>query len=261
MSTAPAAGPAAATLIHTDAQGLAQGEFRLPVQGGTIAAYYAAPEGGKDLPVVLVLQEIFGIHEHIQDICRRVAKAGYLAVAANLYERQGDASTYTDIPKLISELVSKVSDEQVLSDLDASLAWAGRNGGDTKRVGVTGFCWGGRLTRMYAAHNPAVKAAVAWYGPLIGKQDDLHPLNPIDVAATVKVPILGLYGGLDRGITQEAVAQMRAKLKAAGGPSQIVVYPDAGHGFHADYRPSYNARDAADGDRRLLAWFKKYGVV
>lgn len=262
MNTAPAAGPAAATVIRTDAQGLSHGDFRLPVQGGTIDAYYAAPAGKKDLPVVLVVQEIFGIHEHIKDICRRAAKAGYLAVAANLYERQGDASIYTDIPKLVAELVSKVSDEQVLSDLDASLAWAGQNGGDTKRVGVTGFCWGGRLTWMYAAHNPAVKAAVAWYGKLVTGHGPLIKTMAVDVADKIRGPVLGLYAGEDASIPLDSVEEMKKRLaashNAASKASEIVVYPGVGHGFMADYRAMYNKQAAEDGWKRMLAWFGKY---
>ncbi len=262
MSTAPAAGPAAATTIHTDAQGLAHGDFRLPVQGGTIGAYYAAPAGRKDLPVVLVVQEIFGVHEHIKDICRRVAKAGYLAVAANLYERQGDASAYTDIPKLISELVGKVSDEQVLGDLDASLAWAGQNGGDTRRVGVTGFCWGGRLTWMYAAHNPAVKAGVAWYGKLTTGHGPLIKTMAVDIAGKIHGPMLGLYAGEDASIPLDSVEEMKKRLAAADNAaskaSEIVVYPGVQHGFLADYRAMYDKQAAEDGWKRMLAWFAKY---
>ncbi|HEY0293949.1 MAG TPA: dienelactone hydrolase family protein [Bordetella sp.] len=262
MSTAPAAGPVAATVIHTDTQGLAQGDFRLAVQGGAIDAYYAAPEGKKDLPVVLVVQEIFGIHEHIKDLCRRLGKAGYLAVAANLYERQGDASAYTDIPKLVSELVSKVSDEQVLSDLDASLAWAGQNGGDTKRVGVTGFCWGGRLAWMYAAHNPAVKAGVAWYGKLTTGHGPLIKTMAVDIADKIHGPMLGLYAENDASIPLDSVEEMKKRLAAAGNAaakaSEIVVYPGAHHGFLADYRPMYDKHAAEDGWKRMLGWFGKY---
>ncbi|WP_019938666.1 dienelactone hydrolase family protein [Bordetella sp. FB-8] len=262
MSTAPAAGPVAATVIHTDDQGLAHGDFRLSVQAGTIGAYYAAPAGKKDLPVVLVVQEIFGIHEHIKDICRRVAKAGYLAVAANLYERQGDASAYTDISKLISEVVGKVSDEQVLSDLDASLAWAGQNGGDIKRVGVTGFCWGGRLTWMYAAHNPAVKAGAAWYGKLTTGHGPLIDTMAVDIADKIHGPVLGLYAGEDASIPLDSVEEMKKRLaasdNAASKASEIVVYPGVQHGFLADYRTLYNKQAAEDGWKRMLAWFGTY---
>lgn len=262
MSTAPAAGPVASTVIHTDTKGLVHGDFRLPAQGGTIAAYYAAPEGKKDLPVVIVVQEIFGIHEHIKDICRRLGKAGYLAVAADLYERQGDASTYTDIPKLIAELVGKVSDEQVLSDLDSCLAWAGKNGGDATRAGVTGFCWGGRLTWMYAAHNPAVKAGVAWYGKLATGHGPLIKTMAMDIAGKLHGPVLGLYAENDASIPLDTVEEMKKRLAASGNAaskaSEMVVYPGASHGFLADYRPMYNKEAAEDGWKRMLRWFHKY---
>ena len=214
MSFSAAAGKIAPTVIHTDAAGLAHGDFQLPVDDGAIAAYYAAPAGRQNLPIVLVVQEIFGVHEHIKDLCRRLAHAGYLAVAANLYERQGDASTYTDIPKLVAELVSKVSDEQVYADLDASLAWAARNGGDPARVAVTGFCWGGRLTWMYAAHNPAVKAGVAWYGKLSVGHGPLIKRYALDVAQDLRAPVLGLYGGRDASIPLADVDRMKASLAA-----------------------------------------------
>jgi carboxymethylenebutenolidase len=261
MSFAPAAGSAAPTAIHTNVAGLAQGNFQLLTKGAAISAYYAAPAGKTNLPVVLVVQEIFGIHEHIKDICRRLGKAGYLAVAANLYERQGDASAYTDIPKLISEVVSKVSDEQVYADLDACVAWAAKNGGDPKRVGITGFCWGGRLVWMYAAHNPAVKAAVAWYGKLTTGHGPLIKTMAVDIADKLYAPVLGLYAEKDTGISLDSVALMKKRL-AAGNEnskaSEIIVYPGAQHGFLADYRPMYDRRAAEDGWKRLLAWFGKY---
>ena len=262
MSTAPAAGPVAATVIHTDSQGLVHGDFRLPAQGGTIGAYYAAPAGKQDLPVVLVVQEIFGVHEHIKDLCRRVAKAGYLAVAADLYERQGDASSYTDIPKLIAELVGKVSDEQVMSDLDACVAWAGQHGGDTRRVAVTGFCWGGRLTWLYAAHNPDVKAGAAWYGKLTTGHGPLIKTMAVDVADKIHGPVLGLYAENDASIPLDTVEEMKKRLAASGNAaskaSEIIVYPGANHGFLADYRPMYDKNAAQDGWKRMLAWFGKY---
>ena len=262
MSTAPAAGPAASTVIHTDTQGLAHGDFRLDAPAGPIDAYYAAPEGKKDLPVVIVVQEIFGIHEHIKDLCRRLGKAGYLAVAANLYERQGDAAAYTDIPKLVSELVSKVSDEQVLSDLDACLAWAGKNGGNAKRAAVTGFCWGGRLTWMFAAHNPDVKAGVDWYGKLTTGHGPLIKTMAVDIADKLHGPVLGLYAENDASIPLDTVDEMKKRLAASGNAaskaSEIVVYPGANHGFLADYRPMYNKEAAEDGWKRMLAWFGKY---
>ncbi len=254
--------PVTAQTITTDTLGLAAGEVKIRVADGEIPAYRATPEKDGPFPVVLVVQEIFGVHEHIKDICRRFGKLGYLAVAPELYARQGDVSKMTDINAILSQVVSKVSDAQVMSDLDAAAAWAQKSGkGDTSRLGITGFCWGGRIVWLYAAHNPKLKAGVAWYGRLVGQTDDLHPKNPIDLAASLKRPVLGLYGGQDQGIPVETIEQMRRALKAAGNPSEIVVYPDAPHGFHADYRPSYRPEAAQDGWRRLQAWFKKYGVA
>ncbi|CAM4298866.1 dienelactone hydrolase family protein [Bordetella muralis] len=261
MSFAPAAGQPTSTTIHTDSEGLEQGGIDLPVHDGTIFAYYAAPLGKKDLPVVLVIQEIFGVHEHIKDICRRLAKAGYLAIAADLYQRQGDASQYTDIPKLISDIVAKVPDEQVYADLDACIEWAGQHGGDISRVGVTGFCWGGRLTWMYAAHNPAVKAGVAWYGKVAAGHGPLIKQMVVDVAANTHAPVLGLYAGQDASIPLDTVQALRSVLASgneAARASEIVIYPEANHGFLADYRPMYREVDARDGWQRMLTWFERY---
>ncbi len=254
--------PVTAETITTGATGLVAGEVKIPVADGEIPAYRAMPEKGGPFPVVLVVQEIFGVHEHIKDICRRFGKLGYLAVAPELYARLGDVSKMTDINEIISRVVAKVPDAQVMSDLDAAVAWAQKSGkGDTSRLGITGFCWGGRIVWLYAAHNPKLKAAVAWYGRLVGQTDELHPKNPIDLVASLKAPVLGLYGGQDQGIPVETVEQMRRALKAANNPSEIIVYPDAPHGFHADYRPSYRPQQAQDGWRRLQEWFKKYGVA
>ncbi len=254
--------PVTAETITTDATGLVAGEVKIPIADGEIPAYQARPEKGGPFPVVLVVQEIFGVHEHIKDICRRFGKLGYLAVAPELYARLGDVSKMTDINEIISRVVAKVPDAQVLSDLDAAVAWAQKSGkGDTSKLGITGFCWGGRIVWLYAAHNPKLKAAVAWYGRLVGQTDPLHPKNPIDLVASLKAPVLGLYGGQDQGIPFETVEQMRRALKAANNPSEIIVYPDAPHGFHADYRPSYRPQQAQDGWRRLQEWFKKYGVA
>lgn len=251
----------AQTAISTPADGLTAGEVHFTVNGFKVPAYRAAPAGKKNVPVVLVISEIFGVHEYIADTCRRLARAGYLAIAPDLYARQGDPKTYGDIAKLMSELVSKVPDEQVMADLDGAVQWAGTQGGDTARVAITGFCWGGRITWLYAAHNPAVKAGVAWYGRLVGEATPLQPSNPIDIAPTLKVPVLGLYGGKDTGISQESIAKMKDALAKGGNKSQFVVYPDAGHAFNADYRPSYVAADAKDGYARCLAWFKSHGVA
>ena len=254
--------PVSAETIKTDAEGLEAGEVKIPVKDGEMPAYRAAPKSGEGFPVILVVQEIFGVHEHIKDICRRLAKLGYLAVAPELYARQGDVSKLTDFQEIISKVVSKVPDSQVMSDLDATAAWAKKSGkGNTAKLGVTGFCWGGRIVWLYAAHNPDVKAGVAWYGRLVGKPDDLHPKNPIDVVSSIKSPVLGLYGGADTGIPKESVEQMQKALKEAKQPSEIVLYPDTPHGFHADYRPSYRQKEAEDGWKRLKEWFKKNGVA
>jgi carboxymethylenebutenolidase len=258
----------AQTAIQTDTAGLTAGEEIFDVAGATVPFYYAMPQGKTNLPVILVVQEIFGVHEHIADVCRRFAKAGYLAIAPELYARQGDPRTYTDIGKLMAEVVSKVPDAQVMGDLDAAVQWAGENGGNVKKVGITGFCWGGRITWLYAAHNPAVKAGVAWYGRLVGAASELTPKHPVDLAASLKAPVLGLYGGQDGGIPLTTVNAMKDALAAAGAKgskaakaSEFVVYPQAPHAFHADYRPSYRKDAADDGWKRALAWFKTHGVA
>jgi carboxymethylenebutenolidase len=250
-----------ATTITTDTNGLTAGEVKIPVKDGEIPAYRAMPAGKKNLPTVLVVQEIFGVHEHIKDICRRFAKLGYLAVAPELYARQGDVSKLQNIAE-IRPIVSKVPDEQVMSDLDAAAAWAKKNGG-TDKLGVTGFCWGGRIVWLYAAHNPKLKAGVAWYGQVTPPQNPnpLQPKAPIEVVPQLKAPVLGLYGGKDTGIPTANVEKMQEALKAAKKPSEIIIYPNAPHGFHADYRPSYTKADAEDGWKRLLEWFKKHGVA
>jgi carboxymethylenebutenolidase len=259
---AAAVGPVSAdTVITTGTEGLTAGEVKIPVAGGEIPAYRAMPAKGGRFPVVLVVQEIFGVHEHIKDVCRRFAREGYLAVAPELYARQGDPTKYTDWKQLYGEIVLKVPDAQVMSDLDAAVAWAGKSGsGDGSRVGVTGFCWGGRIVWLYAAHSATLKAGVAWYGRLVGEPTELQPKYPIDVVADLKAPVLGLYGGRDQGIPLADVDRMRAALAAAKKPSEIVLFPDADHGFNADYRPSYKADDAKEGWRRCLAWFRSHGV-
>jgi len=254
--------PVSAQTITTDTKGLIAGEVKIPVAGGTIPAYRAMPETGKTFPVVLVVQEIFGVHEHIKDICRRFAKLGHLAIAPEMYSREGDVSKLTNINEIISKVVSKVPDAQVMADLDATVAWAKRSSkGDTNKLAITGFCWGGRIVWLYSAHSRQLKAGVAWYGRLVGSPEELHPKHPVDVAAQLKAPVLGLYGGKDTGIPQDTVEKMRVAIKAAGGKSEIVVYPDAGHGFNADYRPGYDKTAAEDGMRRLKEWFKKYGAA
>ncbi|HYA38926.1 MAG TPA: dienelactone hydrolase family protein [Candidatus Methylomirabilis sp.] len=252
---------AAQTVIHTDSRGLTAGEVKIPARDGEIPAYRAMPEKGTGHPIVLVVQEIFGVHEHIRDICRRLAKLGYLAVAPELYARQGDVSKMTDIPTILKDVVAKVSDAQVMSDLDATAAWAAQSHGNGNRLGITGFCWGGRIVWLYAAHNPDLKAAVAWYGRLGGDADASHPQQPLDIVKSLKAPVLGLYGGEDQGIPLPTIETMRNELKAAKNPSEIVVYPGAPHAFNADYRPSYREGPARDGWKRMQAWFKKYGVI
>lgn len=250
----------AQTQVKTDSAGLKTGWGQVPVADGTIPAYWAKPEKGEHLPTVLVVSEIFGVHEYIQDICRRLAKLGYLAIAPELFLRQGDPAKVESIPLLMESIIAKVPDAQVLGDLDGCAAWAAKNGGDPARLALTGFCWGGRMVWLYSAHNPALKAGVAWYGRLVGNASTLTPKQPLDVAASLHTPVLGLYGGQDQGIPLDTVDKMRAALQAAGQPSEIVVYPEAPHAFHADYRPSYRPDAATDGWKRLQAWLKQHGV-
>ena len=250
----------AQSVITTDTNGLTAGEVKIPVKDGEIPAYRAMPSKGKSFPVALVVQEIFGVHEHIKDICCRFAKLGYLAIAPELYARQGDVSQL-QMNEIISKVVSKVPDAQVMSDLDAAVGWAAKNNGNTNKLGITGFCWGGRIVWLYAAHNPKLKAGVAWYGRLVGQGNELQPKHPIDVAAQIKAPVLGLYAEKDGGIPLDSVEKMRAALKAANSKSDIIVYPGAQHGFHADYRPSYNKEAAQDGWQKLQDWFKKHGAA
>ena len=253
--------PVSAATITTDAGGLTAGEIKIPVSGGEIPAYRAMPERGGPFPTALVVQEIFGVHEHIKDVCRRFAGLGYLAIAPELYARQGDVSKASSMAEIMP-IVQKVPDAQVMSDLDAAVAWAEKSGkGATSRLGITGFCWGGRIVWLYAAHSPKLKAGVAWYGRLVGQTNELQPKYPVDVAASLKAPVLGLYGGADQGIPLDTVEKMRAALKAAASKSEIVVYPGAPHGFHADYRPSYRKEPADDGWKKLQEWFKKHGAA
>jgi carboxymethylenebutenolidase len=249
----------AQTTIKTDSNGLVAGEVTIPVGDFKMPAYRAAPAGRANAPVVLVISEIFGVHEHIADVARRFAKAGYFAVAPELFVRQGDAGSYGEISKLIAEVVSKVPDAQVMGDLDATTAWAKAQGADTGKVAITGFCWGGRITWLYSAHSPSVKAGVAWYGRLVGTSNPLQPANAVDLTAKLNGPVLGLYGGADSGIPLDTVDKMKAVLatgSAAAKKSEFVVYPEAPHAFHADYRPSYRKEAAEDGWKRCLAWFK-----
>ena len=251
---------AAQTTITTDTTGLDAGEIRFKTADGEIPAYRAMPATGGPFAVVLVVQEIFGVHEHIKDVCRRLAKEGYMAIAPELYARQGDVSKLSMTE--IMPVVAKVPDAQVMGDLDAAVAYARESGrGDTNRLAITGFCWGGRITWLYAAHNPGLKAAVAWYGRLAGEASERTPRHPVDIAAELKAPVLGLYGGADQGIPIQTIERMRAACTAAGKTCEIIVYPGAPHAFNADYRPSYRAEPAKEGWSRMLAWFRRYGVA
>lgn len=259
---AAAVQPVGAQTIHTDAKGLAfVGDVKIPGDKDGLTCYLARPEGNKKFPLVIVVYEIFGVHEYIKDVCRRLAKMGYVAVAPNLFGRQGDVSKETDINRIIANVVSKVPDEQVMKDLDATIRWAEKEGGAQEgKVAMTGFCWGGRVTWLYAAHNPRLKAGVAWYGRLVGDSTPLQPTHPVDVAAKLKTPVLGLYGGADTGIPLTTVEKMREALKAApkNVSVEIVVFPEAPHAFHADYRPSYRPEPAQDAWKRMNDWFVRF---
>jgi len=256
--------PVTAQAIRTDSAGLTAGDVTIMVGDFKMPAYRAMPAGKTGLPVVLVISEIFGVHEYIADVARRFAKRGYLAIAPELFVRQGDAQSYGEIAKLIAEVISKVPDAQVMGDLDATVAWAGANGGNASKLGVTGFCWGGRITWLFSAHSPAVKAGVAWYGRLVGAASGLTPKHPVDLVSVVNGPVLGLYGGQDSGIPLDTVDKMKAALasgSAAAKRSEFIVYPDAPHAFHADYRPSFRKDAAEDGWKRCVAWFEANGVA
>jgi carboxymethylenebutenolidase len=257
--------PVSASTIVTGSEGLVAGETKIPVSDGAIPAYFARPAQGQRLPVVLVIQEIFGVHEHIRDVCRRFARRGALAVAPEMFARQGNPATVTDMQVLMRDIVARVPDAQVMSDLDATVKWA-RGERGTGKVGITGFCWGGRITWLYAAHSPEVAAGVAWYGRLVGQPNELQPLHPVDLAAKLRAPVLGLYAGRDGGIPLESVEKMRAALAAPGvskaaAESGITVYPEAQHGFYADYRASYRREDAEPAFRSAIDWFVKHGVT
>jgi carboxymethylenebutenolidase len=253
----------AQTAIRTSGDGLLQGEVIIDVNGFQMPAYRSMPVNKKQCPVILVVSEIFGVHEYIADITRRLAHLGYMAIAPELMIRQGDPGSYAEMGKLIAEVVSKVPDQQVMADLDATVAWASRNGGDSSKLGITGFCWGGRITWLYAAHQPKVNAAVAWYGKLVGTNSALTPQQPLDIAVKLKAPVLGLYGGADTGIPMESVLNMQNALlqQLDSAKSNIHVYPDTPHAFHADYRASYREAQAKDGWNRMLRWMSEHGVV
>ncbi|MBO9536930.1 dienelactone hydrolase family protein [Herbaspirillum sp.] len=251
----------AQTMIKTDTAGLTAGEVEITVNGQRVPAYRAQPEGKTKLPVVIVVSEIFGVHEHIADIARRFAKLGYLAIAPDFFIRQGNPMAYTSIAELQKDIISKTPDEQVMGDIDAYVKWAGENGGDISRLGINGFCWGGRIVWLYSAHNPKVRAGAAWYGRIVGDKSALFPQNPIDIAPSLKVPVIGLYGGKDQGIPVATVEQMKEALQKAGNKSEFHVYPNSGHAFNADYRPSYVEADAKDAWAQVVAWFKSHGVI
>jgi carboxymethylenebutenolidase len=254
----------AQTAIKTPVTGLVSGEVTIDVNGFKMPAYRSAPAGKTGLPVVLVISEIFGVHEYIADVTHRLAQAGYMAIAPELFVRQGDPNEYGEIAKLQAEIISKVPDAQVMGDLDACVAWAAANGGNTDKLAITGFCWGGRITWLYAAHQPKLKAGVAWYGRLVGNATAQTPVHPLALAGNLKAPVLGLYGAADTGIPLDTVDKMKAALAqgpAAAKASEFVVYPEAPHAFHADYRGSYRKGPAEDGWQRLLAWLKRQGVA
>lgn len=255
----------AQTRIVTDANGLTAGEVKIPVKDGQIPAYRAMPEKKGKYPVVLVVHEIFGVHEWIQDVCRRFAKLGYMAIAPALYAREGEVSTIQTSGELNRQIFSKIPDTQSMSDLDATVAWANSNGGNTKKLSITGFCWGGRIVWLYAAHNKNVDAGAAWYGRVVptanSPKNEVQPTTPIDYAKDLKVPVIGFYGGLDKGIPVDGVQKMQDELKKGKSKSEIVVYPNADHGFFADYRPSYNKEAGDDAWKKLQDWFKKNGAI
>jgi carboxymethylenebutenolidase len=246
--------------IHTDSAGLVAGEVRIPVADGHLPGYAARPAGAGSFPTILVIEEIFGVHEYIKDVCRRLAKRGYLAVAPELYARLADLSAMTDVQDIITKVILKAPDATLLADLDSTAAWAETDHGDPARLGVLGFCRGGRDTWLYAEHNPRLKAAVAFYGPVAGPRSDIQPKTPLDQAQLLKCPLLGLYGGQDTSISQKDVQGAAAIARAMGKRVEIKLFPDAGHGFHADYRPSYNPKDAQAAWAMALDWFKTNGM-
>ena len=256
-----ASNPIMAQAINTDDNGLIAGEVSVPVNDGNMPAYRAMPKSGKNLPVILVIQEIFGVHEHIKDVCRRFAKLGYMAIAPELFARQGDVSKMTDIGEILNKVVSKVPDAQVFSDLDATVAYVKTiKKANTIKLATVGFCWGGRTVWLYAAHNPAVKTGVAYYGLLNGMKSDIKANDPVDIGSQIKAPILGLYASQDSFIKPEVIEQMQVELEKSESLSEIIVFPAVNHGFYADYRPTYN-KTAADYSWQLTRdWLKKHGV-
>jgi carboxymethylenebutenolidase len=258
-----AAGPVRADAITTDTNGLTAGEAKVKVAGGDMPVYYARPANVQNPPVILVAMEIFGLHEYIKDVTRRLAKLGAFAIAPDYYIRKGeDLTKITEIPKLMP-LVNTKPDAELFADLDATVAWAKSQGGDTNRLGIMGFCRGGRTVWEYSAHNKDLKAGVAFYGSLVDPeaQKAIWPKSPTELASEVKAPVLGLYGEADQGIPVAQVEAMKAALAGAGKTAEFKIYPGAPHGFHADYRPSYRKEAAEDGWNQMTAWFKKYKVL
>lgn len=250
-----------AQVIHTDTEGLVAGEVKIPAGDGPMPGYRAMPTGDGPFPLILVIEEIFGVHDYIKDICRRLAKSGYCAVAPELYARQGDLSTMTDAKVIIRDVISKTPDAQWIADLDAATSWSvSASNGDAARIGTMGWCRGGRGVWLYAAHRRDLKAGVAWYGPVAGERTEIQPRTGLDVAGEIHAPLLALYGGADTGIAVKDVEAARDKAKDAGKSVELVVYPEAPHGFHADYRPSYRPTEAKDGWARALSFLKAHGV-
>ena len=252
--------PLSAETILTPADDLTAGMVSVKVADGTVPAYRAKPVGAGQAPVIVVIHEIFAVHEHIKDVCRRLAKLGYYAIAPDLFSRLGDATQISDFKVLINDFAAKVPDAQAMSDVDGAVAFAAADGGDTARLGITGFCWGGRIVWLYAEHSAQVKAGVAWYGRLVGEPTVLQPKSPVDLAADLKAPVLGLYGGADTGIPQSSIEAMKSAAASAGKKVEFVVYPDTPHAFFADYRASYTPAAAKDGWARLQGWFKANGL-
>jgi carboxymethylenebutenolidase len=266
LGFASLAQPTFAQLIQTDFSGIQAGEETIVDGDQELYAYVARPAGGKNnLPIVIVASEIFGVHEHIADVARRFAKRGYLAIAPEFFTRAGDPTELGTMAEIMTQIVAKTPDKQVMADIEMAIKWAGTRGGDINRVGITGFCWGGRITWLASAYLPQIKAGVAWYGRLVGEKSDNFPAHPVELAAQLKAPVLGLYGGKDTGISLETVEQMKKALAAAKGnraaeASRFEIYPDAPHAFHADYRATYQAGPAKDGWEKCLQWFKQNGV-
>jgi len=256
-----AAGPVRAEAIKTDTAGLKVGDGKVKVQGGDMPVYFARPENATNPPAVLVAMEIFGLHEWVKDITRRVAKLGALAIAPDYYFRFGqDLTKITEIKELFP-IVNAKPDAELFADLDATVAWAKSEGGDTGRLGIMGFCRGGRTVWEYSAHSPNLKAGVAFYGTVVDPPNPVWPKSPMQLAPEMKAPVLGLYGAEDQGIPVAQVEQMKAALAAANKTAEFHIYPGAPHGFAADYRPSYRKETAEDAWNQMQAWFRKYKVL